>query len=533
MTQRNCSGESQRKMMGPRRMNVALLAIALGAAPLACGDGKDGPRTEAEPGRDGPVKSLDPNRPATAVPPCVGGTCALPGADWWKKLATHIRFYPKNDQQTLNQIAARLDELSADGYRVVEIFAPFHSGPTTLWAGLAPVDYYATDPSIGTLSDFSSLVTAAHERGMAVIIFHNLGYFYRDSPLFEQVEQDVRDGIDSPQSRWFLWSDDGQTPVPLGADSSHFFNQGEWVYSDVAEKYFFSRWAQQPQMNWATSEWQQEASNALRFWLDLGIDGMLIDAPNWYLNYDWAINSATVTDVIAEYPNQYANPEGASAFDDDPVPWITRGRWTGLQDFSLQTYWDNEGVIPDAIEAQDVEPVELALSNFRDKVVAAGGVTKAMPLWERVEMSRPDRLLEMATIVAAGSWFSINGNQEPFNGATIVESWPEEDQDRVTDLVQLLANTPALQPASDRRRLTTDAGSRAYALQRHDVDSNQQVIAVLNYSGGSLDLAVDLPDAQAASGPWRDLLTDAQVPTENGRLLLSLDGSGYAFVVLE
>ena len=64
-----------------------------------------------------------------------------------------------------------------------------------------------------------------------------------------------------------------------------------WQYSELAGCYFWARWEAQdedgnniplPQNNWGSEEWRKEAERIVRFWMDTGIDGMLIDAPLCY-----------------------------------------------------------------------------------------------------------------------------------------------------------------------------------------------------------------------------------------------------------
>ena len=95
-----------------------------------------------------------------------------------------------------------------------------------------------------------------------------------------------------------------------------------------------------PQYNWGSEEFQQECEKIVRFWMDTGIDGMMIDAVNWYVGCDWAKNRKRMTDVIASYGGKYSQPEGAGAFHDDPVPWVTDGGWTCVQDYGLGIFWE-------------------------------------------------------------------------------------------------------------------------------------------------------------------------------------------------
>ena len=39
-----------------------------------------------------------------------------------------------------------------------------------------------------------------------------------------------------------------------------------------------------PQFNFGQMAWQEECRRVIRFWIDTGIDGMLVDTVNWYTN---------------------------------------------------------------------------------------------------------------------------------------------------------------------------------------------------------------------------------------------------------
>ena len=82
-----------------------------------------------------------------------------------------------------------------------------------------------------------------------------------------------------------------------------------------------------------------------------------------------------MTDVITSYGVKYSQPEGAGAFRDDPVSWVTDGGWACVQDYGLGIFWEKgSNVVTKAIESGDPRPIEPALRNYHDRVVEAGGV---------------------------------------------------------------------------------------------------------------------------------------------------------------
>jgi glycosidase len=112
-------------------------------------------------------------------------------------------------------------------------------------------------------------------------------------------------------------------------------------YSERAGKHYWTKWANEdwasddpgrkvfrlPQFNWSSESFQQEVENVIRFWMETGIDGWVLDAVNWYVGCTWKVNRRYMTDVIQEYGNAFVQPEGAGAFLEDPVAWITEGNY--------------------------------------------------------------------------------------------------------------------------------------------------------------------------------------------------------------
>jgi hypothetical protein len=228
--------------------------------------------------------------------------------------------------------------------------------------------------------------------------------------------------------------------------------------------------------------------------MDYGFDGMIVDAVNWYLDCDWERNETHITGPIHEHPNAYSQPEGAGGFDDDPVPWIRRGGYTSVQDYAFNCWWSDHDVFGDAIENQDASVVEDALQEYRDRVVAAGGVTYIGPHWP-ADRSRPERLLEIATIATVGELFHEDGELFDLD-------WPESDLERARELVRTLRGTPALQAAGDRTRIETE-NPALYAFTRTSVTGEDHAFVALNYRADSIDASIDFDEPVSL----RDCLT--------------------------
>jgi hypothetical protein len=265
-----------------------------------------------------------------------------------------------------------------------------------------------------------------------------------------------------------------------------------WQLSERARKYYWTKWegvdlagrpVRLPQYDWSRDEFQEEAEKIVRFWMDTGIDGMLIDAVNWYVGCNWSFNRRRMTDVIASYGRKFSQPEGAGAFHEDPVAWVTEGGWSCLQDYGLGIFWEKgSNVVTNAIESGDPRPIERALRDYHDRVVEVAGVLYFNP--PRFEDVRKNRLAT-AFVVAAGDlveWASV-----------IDDLWspvfPDAEEAR---MLKLKAAHPALHNASRRQALPTAAPERHYAFLREARDGSERLIVVLNFQPEQQIVQADL-----------------------------------------
>ena len=223
----------------------------------------------------------------------------------------------------------------------------------------------------------------------------------------------------------------------------------------------------------------------VRFWMDTGIDGMVIDAVNWYVGYTWEKGHRRITDVISSYGNTYSQPEGAGGFHDDPVAWITEGGWKSVQDYGLGIWWEKgNDVVRKAIDSGDPRPLEPALRNYHDRVVAVGGTLYDEPV-TRLDNPAKQRLA-VALVATLGDLVCF------CNGKDAVPT-PED-----TWILRMKQQHPALQQLSLRRKLPTNADDKYYAFLRTAADGSERVLVVMNFQPTPQTVEVDLSDGDLA-----------------------------------
>jgi len=246
--------------------------------------------------------------------------------------------------------------------------------------------------------------------------------------------------------------------------------------------------------------------------MDTGIDGMVIDAVNWYIGCTWEMSRRRMTGVIESYGNAYAQPEGAGAFHEDPVAWITEGGWNSIQDYGLGIWWeDGTNVIKNAIDKGDPRPLETALRGYHDRVVEAGGSLYYQPT-DFDDEARSN--LAFATLASLGSLIQLEFRPDrPLNAES---RW----------LLKTKAANPALHQLSTRRQLPTSADDKHYAFLRTAKKGAERVLVVLNFQGQPQDVSVDLSGLGAAT--LVDLRTGERKARE-ATLRLPLPAYGYRF----
>ena len=459
---------------------------------------------------------------------------------WWESTAAMVRVSPRGKTPFPFREQARvedaLDDLLAQGITAVEVFAPAEGGRS--FGGLDTINRYRFEPAAGTLDDFKKLVRLAHARGMAVISFDNLGYSSVEAVEFLKAGDDVREGRKSPEASFFVWSDSKDAPPPSELADRVFFvrpthlpgdgpgglyessKHEYWEWSERARKFYWTKWGGEdrqgrkvrlPQYDWRSPAFQEEAEKIVRFWMDTGVDGMVIDAVNWYIGCTWELTRRRMTDVIASYGNAYAQPEGAGAFREDPVAWITEGAWNSVQDYGLGIWWeDGTNLIKNAIDGADPRPIEAALRAYHDRVVGAGGSLYYQPTDFDDD---PRSHLAFATLATLGSLIQVE--YRPDRPLDAEARW----------LLKTKAAHPALHQRSRRVRIPTAADDKHYAFLRTAAEGGaERVLVVLNFQKEAQEVALDLSGLQAST--LVDLRTGERFPRQ-ATLRMPLAPFGY------
>jgi maltose alpha-D-glucosyltransferase/alpha-amylase len=197
----------------------------------------------------------------------------------WFKTAVfyeiHIRaFFDHNDDGSgdFRGLEAKLDYLQWLGVDCIWLL-PFYPSPLRD-GGYDIADYFGVNGDYGTVEDFRSFVEQAHQRGIRVIADLVVNHTSSDHPWFQESRTDPT----GPKGDWYVWSDTDERwhearVIFIDSEPSN------WTWDPVRGQYYWHRFfSHQPDLNFDNPDVQEAIISALRFWLDLGLDGFRLDA---------------------------------------------------------------------------------------------------------------------------------------------------------------------------------------------------------------------------------------------------------------
>jgi maltose alpha-D-glucosyltransferase / alpha-amylase len=198
---------------------------------------------------------------------------------WFKEAIIyqlHIKTFCDSNNDGIGDfqgLLSKLDYLKNLGISAIWLL-PFYPSPLRD-DGYDIADYFTVNPSYGTLDDFKHFLDAAHDAGLRVITELVLNHTSDQHAWFQKSRRAA------PGDAWrdyYVWSDD---PSKYSEARIIFkdYETSNWTYDPVAKSYFWHRFFyHQPDLNYDNPEVKASAFKVLEFWLDLGVDGLRLDA---------------------------------------------------------------------------------------------------------------------------------------------------------------------------------------------------------------------------------------------------------------
>jgi maltose alpha-D-glucosyltransferase / alpha-amylase len=177
-------------------------------------------------------------------------------------------------------LTSKLDYLQWLGIDCIWL-PPFYKSPLRD-GGYDVASYSKILPEFGDLGDFVEFVEQAHARGIRVISDFVMNHTSDQHVWFQK----SRANPDGPYGDFYVWADD-DTRHP---DVRIIFPDTEtsnWTFDPVRKQYYWHRFfSHQPDLNYHNPAVHKKIIAALRFWLDLGIDGFRLDAVPFLYDQD-------------------------------------------------------------------------------------------------------------------------------------------------------------------------------------------------------------------------------------------------------
>ncbi|MFS0773672.1 maltose alpha-D-glucosyltransferase [Sphingomonas sp. 1P08PE] len=234
---------------------------------------------------------------------------------WYKDAViyqVHIKsFYDSNNDGIgdFKGLIQKLDYIADLGVTCIWLL-PFYPSPRRD-DGYDIAEYREVSPDYGTMEDAKALIAAAHERGIRVVFELVINHTSDQHPWFQAAR---RAPPGSPERNFYVWSDDdklysGTRIIFLDTEKSN------WTWDEEAGAYFWHRfYSHQPDLNFDNPAVLEEVLQVMRFWLDMGVDGLRLDAIPYLIERDGTSNEnlSETHDVLkkiraaldAEYPDR-------------------------------------------------------------------------------------------------------------------------------------------------------------------------------------------------------------------------------------
>lgn len=198
---------------------------------------------------------------------------------WYKDAViyqVHVKSYFDSNNDGVGDfpgLVAKLDYIADLGVNAIWLL-PFYVSPMRD-DGYDIADYRAIEPTYGTMGEVRHFIQEAHKRGLRIITELVINHTSDQHPWFQKARR-AKKG--SKARNFYVWSDTKQKYEGTRIIFSDTENSN-WTWDPVAEQYFWHRfYSNQPDLNFDNPEVLKEVLSIMRFWFDMGVDGLRLDA---------------------------------------------------------------------------------------------------------------------------------------------------------------------------------------------------------------------------------------------------------------
>jgi len=214
-----------------------------------------------------------------------------PVADWYKDAIIyqmHVKAFQDANGDGIGDfegLMQRLDYVESLGVTAIWLL-PFYPSPLRD-DGYDISDYREINPSYGDMDAFKGFVAEARRRGIRIITELVINHTSDQHPWFQRARKAPPD---SPERDFYVWSDtddryEETRIIFLDTETSN------WAWDSVANAYYWHRfYSHQPDLNFDNPQVFDEIISVMRYWLDMGVDGLRLDAVPYLCERDGTNN---------------------------------------------------------------------------------------------------------------------------------------------------------------------------------------------------------------------------------------------------
>jgi maltose alpha-D-glucosyltransferase/alpha-amylase len=188
----------------------------------------------------------------------------------------HVKAFFDGNNDGMGDFAGlidRLDYLEELGVNTIWLL-PFYPSPMRD-DGYDIADYRNIYPGYGGREDVRRLIRELHKRQMRIITELVINHTSDQHPWFQSAR---RAPAGSAKRDFYVWSD-SKLKFP---ETRIIFTDSEdsnWAWDDEAQAYYWHRFFSfQPDLNFNNPQVVKAVIRIMRFWLDMGVDGLRLDA---------------------------------------------------------------------------------------------------------------------------------------------------------------------------------------------------------------------------------------------------------------
>lgn len=234
---------------------------------------------------------------------------------WYKDAVVyqvHLKSFFDSNNDGVGDFAGlieKLDYIADLGVNTIWLL-PFYPSPRRD-DGYDIAEYRGVHPDYGDMADARRFIAEAHKRGLRVITELVINHTSDQHPWFQRARK-AKKG--SAARNFYVWSDtddkyQGTRIIFLDTEKSN------WTWDPVAQQYYWHRfYSHQPDLNFDNPQVMKAVIGVMRYWLDMGIDGLRLDAIPYLVERDGtnnenlpethAVLKAIRAEIDANYPDR-------------------------------------------------------------------------------------------------------------------------------------------------------------------------------------------------------------------------------------